>query len=275
MIKYLQRLKSKKGLTLVEVMIATVIFSLILLAVFSMFEPINKVADIVKSDSDMQRIVTATESFIAQQIRNSSEIEIWWGDPSLTTWAAIADRAKEFIEDKGSPDNHPQALVLKREGDLMYLYNIRLKEAPAIETALFTGLNDSSRWRVFNSSFYSGIELAIEAEIQPSNHLDQRRGRTFFMLQIDAYRDGDISLDSRSLSETQLMWIGGVNRRGSSNPPMFEARMNPDPPASGVMTGEFVIFYNNNVHLNRNNNNGLNDCPNCGQTPCNAEPGCP
>lgn len=143
---YIRRLKSRKGLTLVEVLIATVIFALILLAAFTMYQPVNEIAAIVKGDSDAQRIVSAAEGFIAYQIRNAAEISILWGSPvalpanyrnwnntnpipaNPINWNTVAGQMYDFAEDKTEFGDQPQALIIRQVRGRTYIYNIRLRD---------------------------------------------------------------------------------------------------------------------------------------------------
>jgi prepilin-type N-terminal cleavage/methylation domain-containing protein len=278
MIRFLQRLKSRRGLTLIEVLIATVIFSLILLAAFTMYQPVSDMANMVRGDSDMQRIVTAVEGFIVSQIRNSAEISIIWSDfdldgNSTMNWTNVAAQMDDFEADKRDIGDQPQALVIRESGGRLFVYNIRLREVfganpgdaalrglnrAAMAGILANASNEIERFRVFSRSFYSDVDLSLDVALSPSNPFAQVRGDTTFQMQIDASREGVLSLDSRSLTDTGLTWIGNLNTpsttylstflRGRVSPVLSDA----DPVSTFmVATGEIVILYHNNAHFNR------------------------
>jgi prepilin-type N-terminal cleavage/methylation domain-containing protein len=270
MIRYLQRLKAKKGLTLVEVLIATVIFSLILVAVFSLFTPINQVAETIRADSDMHRLVSLTESFFVRQLRNSSELEIhWWPDPTTINWTAAANSANTFRNKHGFANGNPQALIVREVADETRIYNVRLNEAgdtTALTELFVNAVNELDRWRLFNPSFYADINLDFQFNISPEITANQRRGNVYLQMQMDAYRGNkvpaNLSLNSRSVSDTLFTWIGGVNgpANDSANPGAFQARVNPgvsQSPPHRAISGDFVILYHNDEYLNRS----ISDCP--------------
>jgi len=200
MIKYLQRLKSRKGLTLVEVVIATAIFSLLLVAVFSMYDPIVRITDMVARDSEMQRVVSASERFIIQQLRNSAEVEIHHGVDALASVSGAMGTFRDRIGG-GSTGNMPQALIIDTNGRL---YNIRMVDGVDI-TAAISALNSH---RVFNEMFYSDLSLRIAVGLERQHPCEQERYNTYLALRVDALRGTEINLSSRSSTYTMFSWIG-------------------------------------------------------------------
>jgi prepilin-type N-terminal cleavage/methylation domain-containing protein len=254
-IKYLQRLRAKKGVTLVELVIAMAIFTLLLTAVFSMYQPVVDIANMVKGDSDMQRVVTAGEQFVMQQMRSSPEIHVIWNGGGFT-WAQT-NFATNFRNNR-NPSDLPQALVL-HEGQI---YNVRLSETTGAITS--TILTDP-RWRVFNDSFYDDIVLDFNVAIHPQLPGEQRRGNVWFQMQVDGLRRDNsgglrVDMNSRRLSDTQLTWIGNVGSSGDGENETTGLRARVSPPlqdcgtvCSGpnghrcVAWGTIVIFYLGNM----------------------------
>jgi prepilin-type N-terminal cleavage/methylation domain-containing protein len=261
--KYLQRLKSRKGLTLVEVIIATAIFSLILVAVFSMYQPLVDVANMISADSDMQRVVSAGEQFVVQQLRNSPEIVIHHDLTNLADIQGLGGAVTAFmgtgINAKTSADDNPQALIIL-DG---ILYNVSLSGTTwAAETASLASL---SRWRVFNPTFYAGLTLEYQIGVSPSNPHQQVRGDSYLEMQVDALRGTSRDMNSRSRTQLQLVWIGKIQGAGCSHDDQTDAgcitncgvapdalrmrsfpALTPGAPSATSATGAIVIFYNNN-----------------------------
>jgi prepilin-type N-terminal cleavage/methylation domain-containing protein len=267
MIKYLQRLKRKNGLTLVEVVISMAIFSMLLLAVFSMYQPVSDIANMVTADSDMQRVVYAGEQYVVQQLRLSPEIHIFWNGTGWPTGTAQTIRA--FRQRRGA-DELPQALVI-HEGRL---YNVRLRDVTISPGTDIDGILTSfttPQWRVFNESFYNGVHLDFEMALTPIHPQRQVRGNTWLQMQVDGRRAcrrtnhpsiqasctdcNAVDMNSRRLSDTQLTWIGHV---GGVGPPTAElrARLLPDidthlpgedcttvGTCNCVASGSFIILY--------------------------------
>ncbi|MCL1881909.1 MAG: prepilin-type N-terminal cleavage/methylation domain-containing protein [Oscillospiraceae bacterium] len=260
---FLKRLGRKKGLTLVEVVIATAIFAILLLAVFTMYQPIVRVVDMISDDVIAQRVVTSTEEFIAQQLRNATEIEIHWGTNWDTVRIAAVNAFSDLNPTPGEPGgfgaipaidadngsaNLTQAIVIHGGR----LYNIRMTGLSS--EALNAAFGSLEHHRVFNEAFYDGVDIDVQVGLSEESVTQQIRGETWFQMQIDALRDGDIALDTRQISDTQLTWIGNPVRNNLTPQNHFRARITPQP-SDGVAGNNdntfFIIFYNNNVHANR------------------------
>ncbi|MCL2037311.1 MAG: prepilin-type N-terminal cleavage/methylation domain-containing protein [Oscillospiraceae bacterium] len=225
--KYLYRLRNRKGLTILEVIIATVIFSLILLAAFAMYVPVNRAAELVQSDSDAQRVVMAAESYLNTQLRNSVSMTVYRGvdftanipvaqGGGVDTDTAISEVMMNFATHKSVAGTNPQAIVIRDISGISYLYNIRLLNAdgtPKTMAQIDADLTSENN-RVFSRSFYGNIDLDVAIEISPANVDLQERGDTEIRIQIDANRmEGATKnhlLDSRRLSRTGLTWIGSL-----------------------------------------------------------------
>ncbi|MDR0222495.1 MAG: hypothetical protein LBI38_03025 [Oscillospiraceae bacterium] len=259
-------------MTLVEVLIATVIFALILVAVFTMYQPILKVSEAVKSDSETQRITASVEGFIIGQLRNSAEIEVYWsGDASVGVmsagdWDAVKPAIDHFVIGKYGAGGNPQALLVKRVdtggGDMRtYVYNVRLEDGMNFAELIDKIKNgDIEEYRVFNRSYYNDVELAFEIAISPSKPGAQVRNKTYLQMQVDALRDGELVLDSRLISDTQFTWIGNIQTPDyipeGSRPIYDELRAKIVPPIDDadpddLVSGEFIILYYNSAYYNR------------------------
>jgi prepilin-type N-terminal cleavage/methylation domain-containing protein/uncharacterized repeat protein (TIGR02543 family) len=259
------RILSRKGLTLVEVLIATVIFSLLVLAAFTMYQPVSRIASMVRADVDAQRVVTAVESYVANQIRNSLSISIFRG---AVLNEDMRDEMMSFdaLTRAEDPDADPRAIIITQDGGFTYIYNIRFKELVPTQ---WNGLNifsDLEEWRVFNRSFYGDISLEVDIDINEPNPNLQVRNQSFFQMQIDAFRvhnnggviTRELRLDSRSSSVTRLTWIGQppnvelttfLKTNGTADG--FDRRMNLVD--GGGDPNSYVILYHNDINLARPN----------------------
>jgi type II secretory pathway pseudopilin PulG len=222
-IKKLQRLKAKKALTLVEVVIGLAIFTMLVAAVFSMYQPVLDVANLVRNDTDMQRVVSAGEQFVLQQLRSSPEIHIFH-EGGATISNTTASRMRRILLNM-KPEDLPQLMALRAPGAADgggRIFNARISDLAgtspvgggATSATLNGRLNAGSR--VFNEAFYNGVQLGFRMEVVEPNPWQQVRGNTHLLLQTDAFRDGDINLDSRSFTDTPLTWIGNVGTEGDN-----------------------------------------------------------
>ncbi|MCL2070617.1 MAG: prepilin-type N-terminal cleavage/methylation domain-containing protein [Oscillospiraceae bacterium] len=254
-----KRLLSKKGLTLVEVMIATVIFSLITLAAFTMYQPIVEIAGSVRSDNDMQRIVNASENYVARQLRNAVEIEVHRVDDPFTEVLTDTSIMDPFTNGRTKPGDDPRALIIWDTSTLAtpgatLIYDVRLHDtAPSPSViSIPTTMAELEAFRVFNTAFYSDIELGVNVglnELVPDN---QVRDRTFLQLQLEARRDGVINLASGATTHANILlsWIGLAEGGDQTK---FEAgQLNKASLIETSPTGNvWVILYHNNIDMDR------------------------
>ncbi|MCL1788895.1 MAG: prepilin-type N-terminal cleavage/methylation domain-containing protein [Oscillospiraceae bacterium] len=267
----LKRLKSKKGMTLIEVIIAVVIFSLITAAAFSMYQPIVEIAGAVRSDNDMQRIVTASENYLARQLRNAVEIEIH----QTVSWASVTGDMKAFFENGGNERNKdgddPRALVITTDptpgapADAIRIYDIRLNDNSTSPGSFQNLSGGIEKWRVFNTTFYSDIlfptfDVALRGNgalnPEPEN---QVRDDTYLRLEIEAERDAKFGVRSGKLASNNggeshsnilLSWIGWIedsDKDAYNASTLNEARI--CTACSGGNT--WVILYHNNIDMDR------------------------
>jgi hypothetical protein len=149
-----------------------------------MYQPVNQIVGMIAGDSDMQKIVTAGESFVARQLRNAAEIEIHYDGASanglFTSWNTVSKEMADFTKARREVGDQPQALIIRQSGTVTDIYNVRLYEIddqytdPAANKILNMNLNvgssDLEKWRVFNKSFYSDIWLEFDISITPLNN---------------------------------------------------------------------------------------------------------
>jgi prepilin-type N-terminal cleavage/methylation domain-containing protein/uncharacterized repeat protein (TIGR02543 family) len=284
--RLIQRLQSRKGLTLIEVVIASIIFSLIVLAAFSMYQPMNRAAQAIKSDADAQRTVVAAEAYIAAQVRNAVGVTVFRGvdfdntsaviHNGLTVSALLENFAETVgggiggritVDDnaqQGASLTFPQAIVIRDTDASGRIYSLtlpRMTEAE-IASALTPGAN-LERHRVFSRTFYNGIGLNFWVTLNPTEPTAQNRGATSFVMQIDANREGELILDSRSSSVEQFTWIGLITGNPRNPAPdgaggffqravVHDLRIcdNGAAPAGmcdcGGVCGQYLILYHNN-----------------------------
>ncbi|MCL1832251.1 MAG: prepilin-type N-terminal cleavage/methylation domain-containing protein [Oscillospiraceae bacterium] len=284
--KFLLRLRAKKGVTLVECVIATAIFALLMTAVFSMYQPIANVVELVSSDSGVQRIVSAGEQFISQRLRNVAELEVIWDEH--------ANKAAIFADDIKDHGGTPRALIVFNGR----LYDMPLLDSTGASIALPTTTSALNTYRVFNESFYGPANLVVTVAIECGggsaswNPAHQMRGKTFLNIRVDAEVSDKITMSSRTESDVMLTWIGrnggtdcsSVNctEPGICGTPSrtFRARANPevsdgdtkittsdsvgDILSSAEVTNMLVIVYHADPQLGR-----MMNCQGCGMpTPC-------
>jgi prepilin-type N-terminal cleavage/methylation domain-containing protein len=216
------RLKSKSAFTLVEVMIAVAITSMLIVAVMALLDPVNKIINMISSDSDAQNTVTAASSYIERQVQLSTGIELYKQvDLSAASDAVNMGAIMENFANKYTAAAYiPRAFIIKQEFNAAggvtssTLYSIRLK-SPAI-TALADGelgelLKDPAwleQYRVFNNSFYVGKSLSYDMGIDPVLSSEQIGNPCFLNMRVDAFEDGELAIKMPKDTVTRLINIG-------------------------------------------------------------------
>jgi len=197
----LRALKARSGFTLVEMICAVAIFGVIMVALFALFDPINRISQMIKGDSEAERLSLAVADYMAAQFQTATDIEGYWVDGS---WNTFGDEVFAFIEANKEDVDMPRALLIKRFDNITYLFNVNLKQLPLIgdltaDSAVINALFSSSGGpgsalyndhRLFNRAYYDNIQLQffiwdhIIAPVPPST------SKTYLLkIQIEAYRD--------------------------------------------------------------------------------------
>ena len=74
--RYLRRLKYKKGFTLVELLVATAITSILLVAAMSLFTPVRNIAGQIEGDVTTDNITTSMNNYIASRLNKACAFNI-------------------------------------------------------------------------------------------------------------------------------------------------------------------------------------------------------
>ena len=255
----LKKLQSKKGVSIVEMIIAIVIFTLIVVAAFTMYQPITEIARAVRSDNDMQRILTASENYIARQLRNAVEIEIY----RVADWTTVRSNANTFAAGRSDPSDDPRMLIIRTNATgNVDIFDVRLNNWGTLVNA--TALNNSNigAHRVFNNAFYANINLDFLIALNEDDKTAQVRDKTFLHLTTEATREADaftrggaLTAGASNVSESQILlsWVGYVESSGGGahNPAdnLNEARF--FPPLTPDPNDDWVILYHNNIDMDR------------------------
>ncbi|MCL1902899.1 MAG: prepilin-type N-terminal cleavage/methylation domain-containing protein [Oscillospiraceae bacterium] len=251
----LKRLKSKRGMTLIEVIIAVVIFTMITAAAFSMYQPISEIAGSVRTDNDMQRIVTASENYIARQLRNAVEIKVIKAD----AWTDAAVDMANFTVGRTAAGDDPRALIIEESSTIgTRIYDVRLNDVGGPIPA------DIEKFRVFNTSFYSDILLDIGIDLSENDPALQERDRTFLELTTTAKRDAKFGMKSSALAAERtdkkvggyngeasilLSWIGYVD--GSDKNAFTDTARTLNKASITGAGNTWIILYHNNIDMDR------------------------
>jgi len=215
----LRRLKARRGFTMVEVLCATIIFAILMVAVFMLFDPINKINRAIKGDSAADTLALTTEEYVAYQLRMATDVEIWRigtaGQDSY--WNNMGDEVVAFYKNNLLLNDVPSALLMKEHtitnpdgtvSHYTFLYRIDRFDLQKLFTGLdltdpgdvtaaelivnnllnLTTLGSDGvtplleSYRVYNRSFYNGINLDLTARME---------GTKVIRMNIRALRDED------------------------------------------------------------------------------------
>jgi len=264
----IRRLKKRGGFTLVEVLCAVVIFTMLIAAVFAMFDPVNKISQMIKGDASAERIALVAETFMSTQFQTANGIEIYWmNDTDWADAAVLGNRLRDFAHKFKNPPsnpstlNNPHALIVKRDAadGMVYLYDIKLmqeelwgtSDIPGIGTSTVANLENN---RLLNRAFYDKVILDISMNVDVTEN-------PVVTIMIDAFRDNgsgaQLQSKSRRESVTYLVNIGGYSSTGmpftanvynqghnADGSPEFKSVTG----ASGAYdawVGDYLILYNN------------------------------
>lgn len=230
----IRRLKARKGFTLIEVLCAVIIFAILMVAVFSLFDPINKIAAMIKGDSYAEMVALSVEGYVSENLQTAAGIEIYWmtgADWADTSDSGFGKKILDFYSrHEGNIGNmvaSPHALIIKRSddgdgdagNDMFYLYDASLKvvriggdvilsNTASSIGAYFANADSLEEHRLFDRAFYNGAILNISARIDSA-------ARTNMLMVIDASRDNGTGAELRSKARresiTTLVNIGGSN----------------------------------------------------------------
>ncbi|MCL2634571.1 MAG: type II secretion system GspH family protein [Oscillospiraceae bacterium] len=227
--KHLYRLRAKKGFTLVELICAIAIFTLLTAAIVMMLEPVNRIRASIKGDAEAMGVATSVESYMARQMMTATDIKIFW--MSAASWGSLNYRETASATPTSIPTanglasfgsfhmgalDNPQALIIKKAASpssMVYIYNIRLKGLSA--ASISSIINDPvllEEYRVFNPSFYSN--LVLELSIRTATSGAGSNVKTHMLVTIDTARINpvtglpDYATKARKESLTTLVNIG-------------------------------------------------------------------
>lgn len=245
-------LRARKGFTLIEVLCATIIFAILIVAVFALFDPINRINKMIKGDSGAERLILTTEEYISSQVRMASSVELYRVDD----WEDMARFIDAFRTANPVPEDFPNALIIKKEvaaPHTTYLYNINLKDSAANPDladviAINTTLTSDTleKYRLYNRSFYDGVNLDITMRIDGGN---------LMKVSIEAKRDGDVRARSSredvvnmiNMGKTNPYHTGGIPSGCAANAYALNALGDPItlPDPDPDWTGDYLLLYNN------------------------------
>ncbi|MDR2532536.1 MAG: prepilin-type N-terminal cleavage/methylation domain-containing protein [Oscillospiraceae bacterium] len=115
-IKYLQRLKSKKGFTMVELMICIGIFAILIAAMAMLFNPVNAIIQSTRRNARVDGVLETIGSYIKVNTDTTSRIEIMdWATFHKPLFITEAD---DFLANFSEGDMKAHLLYLNGQGVL-------------------------------------------------------------------------------------------------------------------------------------------------------------
>jgi len=249
LIKKAQLLRSRKGFTLIEVLCAVIIFGILMVAVFALFDPINKISQSIKGDSGAERLSLTVSDYIAAQFQTATDVELYWVDDSVSgaEWDNLGIKFLDFQSKNSGSQDLPHALIIKNIDGITYLYSINLKFLTLSDPDDINDLISTDaleEYRLFNRAFYDGIELDIAVEIVAPIPPDTQ---SVIKVEIDAYRNGDLRAKARRGNVTEMINIGKPNPYHAPrvcSVATDDRGLDDGDPATGWQ-GDYLILYNN------------------------------
>jgi len=259
-----RRLRGKRGFTLVEMICAIAILTVLMAAMVIMYVPLNKISASLKGDAKAQSLAQFVEEYMSKCVQTTTGFELYEVNGS---WSGLDAHINAFRTTAGY--NHPHALIVRYDDngtsdvndDMTYFYDISLNPAVAVTSADLPGGANIENYRVFNRSFYEGIYLETSIYVDPINPTDQEGRQTNLYIKINAWRRQPDSAGTLDLSigatRESLTTMVNIGRRATSNPSdtsriagsSFTYTAPTKTPITAIPavshTGDYLILYNN------------------------------
>lgn len=182
-----KNIKTKKGFTLVEVLIAVAITMMLLAAVMSLFSPISKMLNSVKSNSIADTICTNSANYVAKKVTIATTIKIA-GYDSLAEMKAASSAMVNSIT-LGSGEKLYAMVITDADADgPNALYDLGEVDGSTI-VSMLTDKASLTPYRVFEDIYYGNMDIKFGFELETTKWVN---------IKTTAYsQDGDKITDTR------------------------------------------------------------------------------
>ncbi len=234
----IRRLLSKKGLSLIEVIIALFISSILILCATGMLAPVNSLLNTTKTDAHLDAANNTLNEYIRRSVQASQYLAI----VPIDNTDKLADK---IIEYQGYVNTELQlkALAIIKKTDTENGVNIdrfRLYEFDSVNgTSDFTNPSDEING-VFNPDFYEKASYLASFENASPEDLGEGGSKTTDWLKINSVfvRNGDYVSQLRKLSFKVLG--GNVNFGGNNSAKFLDSSDNLD--ISAYCDGVVILY---------------------------------
>lgn len=167
---YIRKIKAKKGFTLVEVIIAVAITAILLAGVMSLFSPISKMLNSVKSDAVADTICTNSANYVAKKVSNATTIKIS-GYDSLADMKSAAAAVVNSITLGTNEKLYALVITDADNGGVNALYDLGEVNSTSIPS-LLTDKTSLNTYRVFEDVYYNNLDVKFGFELESAKWIN-------------------------------------------------------------------------------------------------------
>lgn len=176
----LKRILNKKGITLVELLVALVISTMLIAITATMMGPVSALLNTVKGASDMDSMCDTANDYIRASLQSASDISIYYSGSDIS--AAIDAKLGEYqsfakdTTDKNSKKTVKAIAVLPNSSGDYRIYDFGTISSMPAET--FNNLienenaRDSGDYFAFDEAFYNYTDYRVSFSNQTSSTTD-------------------------------------------------------------------------------------------------------
>lgn len=151
----MKRLKKPKGFTLVEVIVAMAVTTIIIIAAANLFSSASRVITTLKSDANFDIACDATNVYVRNRLDALEKVSVCDINDSTAIAAAITACDDQADESGVTPANLDVRALAIKDGKL---YDLGVVSS-AGEVSSRAGSND---YAVFDTNYYAGAKLSIK-----------------------------------------------------------------------------------------------------------------
>lgn len=169
--KRFKLLLSKKGLTLVEILVVLIVSSILIGIAMGMLMPVKNLMNSIKGNAHMDTMCNTTNEYIRGSLQNATNIKIITYDKTDSeSMNRIVEQVNSYKATKKSDDGYPlqvKALAILENSDNFYrLYDFEEITDDKNIKLLVEGVSDSSsdsenKYGVFRDSYYENTSYIM------------------------------------------------------------------------------------------------------------------
>lgn len=155
----MKKLLKKKAFTLVELIVAMAVMTILIAAAMAMFNPVSSIVKSLDEDTVTNEVTDTITNYISSKLKNASTYNIQgYTDEQLIAAASEDDSAAKIASamfaDK--EDNETvYAMVLRSTSQGYQLYDLGKMNSAVSFTTKATAMKNSDKYAVFNREYYN------------------------------------------------------------------------------------------------------------------------